>query len=130
MDKAKAKRAKMEIDEVLEEVSKGDWRDPKVTEHMKNLAKLHEFYEKECLKDEIVDYSMRGASMAYGSMRNVDPWSGIDRRTDGRSTVAESSYRGVSYGMDCREQMRQMMLDPSLTREAKEYLRKAMETIC
>lgn len=129
MDKAKAKRAKMCICEIMEDVSKEDFGKPNVVEHMKNLAKLHDFYDRECMKEEFVDYSMRGASMAYGSMRNGDQWSASDRRTDGRSTVEESAFRGASYGVDCREQMRQMMLDPSLTREAKEYLRKAMDTI-
>lgn len=139
MDKVKAKRAKMDICEIMEDVRKEDFGSPATTEHLTNLADLYRFYDAECLKDEYIDASMRsGMSTSPMSMRD-DGMGGIGmenasmRRMRGdngqyMSGAGSASYAGYAYGGP-KEQLRQWMQDPGMSYEAKEYLRKAMESM-
>lgn len=132
MDKVKATRAKMCIKEILEDVGKDDFESPPATEHLKNLAKLYGFYDAECMKEEFSDSSMRGMGR---SMMSDDGRGGMgqdysmrqQRAPNGQfmSGADGASYANYSYG-NSKEQMMQMINDPSLSYEAKEYLRKAM----
>lgn len=128
MDQNKMKRAKDAICDRLEQMDPSDLAKPAMVEYYRNMASLH------CKLSEICEAEEGGESYrssyrgSYrGAYREGPEWGAYD---DGsyRRGRSDRTGRYVSYaeGGDPKEQLRSMMDDPSMPRENREILKRAM----
>ena len=133
IDKEKIRRTKEDIDDLLNQIQKADIQSSSKVEYYEKLAKLKYYLCMCCEKDE-EEYSQR--SMSMGAWRD-DGRGGMGQDNSMRQmrggngrymSGADAAYDSYAYG-NGKDQIRQMMNEPGLSYEAKEYLRKAMETM-
>lgn len=123
-EKTKTYKICMDIQEMLDGITKDELGKASVVEYYEKLAKLKYYLCKCSEEDEKREYSQRmGRSYAYDSYREGPEWGAY---ADG-SMQRGAMGRYTSYGMDVKSQLRAMMQDPQLGYEAKDFLRKAME---
>ena len=137
MEKEKIAHKKAEVCEILEEMQGKELKEPRMVEYYKDLAKLHYYLGKMEEDAEKKEYSQRmGQSMAMSGRDGIE-WGayapyGQQRGADGRymsQDMGSNAYGGMSYGMQPKEQIRELMQNPNISYETKECLRKAMETV-
>lgn len=123
-EKNKTNKICMEIQDMLDGITKEELGKASVVEYYEKLAKLKYYLCKCSEEDEKQEYSQRmGRSYAYDSYREGPEWGAYADGSMRRNALGQFT----SYGMDTKMQLREMMQDPKLNYEAKEHLRKAME---
>ena len=135
MNKDKINHIKSEICTVIEGMERPDLNSASKVTYYKDLAKLHCLLGQICEAEEQKEYAMRGSMESYypddgrGGM-GMDNAMRRGRGANGRYVSRDPGYAYDSYAMGSpKEQMREMMEDPNISRDAREYLRKAMEAM-
>lgn len=133
IDKEKARMAKGYISDAINNFQSSDVQSSSKVEYYEKLAKLYYYLCKCCEEAEKDEYAQRSMS----SMWRDDGRGGMGmensmRRVRGGNgqymSGADAAYESYAYA-DTKERIRQIMADPSVPYEAKEHLRKAMETV-
>ena len=135
----KINAVKSDISAMLAEIQRNDLNSTAKVTYYKDLAKLHYYLCK--IGDEMEGrsgYAMRGSMASYypgddsGNM-SMDYAMRRGRAANGqyisRSPGAGYAFDSYTMGVEPKETLRGLMADPSLSFEARECLRKAMENM-
>ena len=126
MNIEKIYKAQDDIGEMLEKMTREELGKPAIVTYYKDLAKLH------CALGQVAEDCM--ASQRGAAYRDGPEWGAYQDGMSGRRGRNMTTGRYVSYDSgyserDPRETIRRVMDNPNMRYEAKENLRKAMESM-